>query len=159
MKLAVVLHDVRSLHNVGSIFRTADAVGAQKIFLCGITPAPVDRLKQLRPDFAKVALGAGKYVPWQREENTGAVLKKLKHEGYRIIAVEQDERSESYQKISVRSTDRIALVMGAEVSGLPTPLLEEADHVVEIPMRGKKESLNVAVAFGVVAFGLVVGCT
>lgn len=158
MKIAVVLHDVRSVHNVGSIFRTADAVGAEKIVLCGITPRPVDRLQQVRPDFAKVALGAEKYVPWHFVKDTEMALAELVRDGYRVLAVEQDARSVPYPRVALTSDDRVALVMGNEVQGLPPSVLKRADRVIEIPMRGKKESLNVAVAFGVVAFGLVLGC-
>ncbi len=158
MKLAVVLHDVRSLHNVGSVFRTADAVGAEKILLCGITPTPFDRLKRLRPDFAKVALGAEAYVPWRHERDTVSALEGLLREGYRVIAVEQSERSVPYRDIVIAPDDRVALVMGNEVDGLSPAVLARANQVVEIPMHGQKESLNVAVAFGIVAFGLVLGC-
>lgn len=156
MKFAVVLHDVRSVHNVGSIFRTADAAGAEKIYLCGITPAPFDRLKTLRQDFAKVALGAHEYVPWESAPDAAAVIKKLKREGYWIFAVEQARNSIPYFKLPAAAlrNGKFCLVMGSEVDGLPSPLLRLADKTIEIPMFGKKESLNVAVAFGIVAFGL-----
>ena len=154
MKIAVILHDVRSVHNVGSIFRTADAVGASKIYLCGITPAPFDRLKNIRPDFAKVALGAEKYVAWESVKSTVAAVRALKKEGYIIFAAEQARGSEPYYAVMPRANARIALIMGNEVDGLPPSLLNRADRVMEIPMSGKKESLNVAVAFGVIAFRL-----
>lgn len=156
MTFAVVLHNIRSVHNVGSIFRTADAAGAAKIYLCGITPAPLDRLKNLRPDFAKVALGAQDYIPWESAKSTAATIKKLKKEGYRIFAVEQSPGSIPYFKVPVPmlKNGKFCIVLGAEVDGLSPSLLKLADKVLEIPMMGKKESLNVAVAFGVVAFGL-----
>ncbi len=155
MQFAVVLHNVRSVHNVGSIFRTADAAGARKIYLCGVTPAPFDRLKNIRPDFAKVALGAHEYVPWESARSTAAVIKKLKREGYRIFAIEQSPRAIPYFELPEHG--KFCLVLGAEVKGLPPSVLALADKILEIPMRGKKESLNVAVAFGVVAFGLRFG--
>jgi len=156
MKFTVVLHDVRSVHNVGSIFRTADAAGASKLFCCGITPAPFDRLKNLRDDFAKVALGAHEYVPWESARDTAAVIKALKGEGVAIFAVEQATDAVPYYALPPNefSARPFALVLGNEVEGLPREVLALADRVIEIPMFGKKESLNVAVAFGVVAFGL-----
>ena len=168
MKLAVIAHDIRSVHNVGSIFRTADAAGVEKIFLCGITPAPLDRFKEVRADFAKVALGAEKYIPWESAKTTLEVIKRLKKDGYRIFALEQSKRSVPYYKEAARlaraprhSTNadgaRVAIILGNEVKGLPPTILRAADGILEIPMMGKKESLNVAVAFGIVAFGLRFG--
>jgi len=156
MRFSVVLHDVRSAHNVGSIFRTADAGGAEKIYCCGITPAPFDRLKNLREDFAKVALGAHDFVPWERADDTVATIEKLKSEGYKIFAIEQAEDAVPYFGVPPGEFDErpFALVLGNEVEGLPDDILKRADRTIEIPMFGKKESLNVAVAFGVVAFGL-----
>ncbi|HEY5221139.1 MAG TPA: TrmH family RNA methyltransferase [Candidatus Paceibacterota bacterium] len=162
MQLAVIAHDIRSVHNVGSIFRTADAAGVTKIFLCGITPAPLDRFKEVRADFAKVALGAEKYIPWESAKTTMEVIKRLKKDGYQIFALEQSKRSVPYYKIGrmkqLADTDtRAALILGNEVRGLPPSILRAADQILEIPMMGKKESLNVAVAFGIVAFGLRFG--
>lgn len=156
MRLVVVLHNIRSVHNVGSIFRTADAVGAEKIYLCGITPAPFGRAKTLRPDFAKVALGAHEYLAWELAKSAAAVMKKLRSEGYQICAVEQAPNAIPYFKLSRASLagEKICLVLGAEVDGLPPALLKRTDKILEIPMFGRKESLNVAVAFGIVAFGL-----
>jgi tRNA G18 (ribose-2'-O)-methylase SpoU len=162
MHLAVITHDIRSVHNVGSIFRTADAAGVEKIFLCGITPAPVDRFKEVRADFAKVALGAEQYISWESAKTTTAVVKKLKGEGYQIFALEQSKRSMPYYEVArdarlARSGARVAIILGNEVKGLPPSILRSADRILEIPMLGKKESLNVAVAFGIVAFGLRFG--
>lgn len=194
--MVAILHNVRSLHNVGSIFRTADAVGIEKLYLCGITPAPVDRFGKVRPQIHKVALGAERFVKWDGSARSPrAVLKllaRLRSEGYNIIAVEQDEKAIPYYKLRLadsrinrprrfsRGSDpkaseltKLALVFGNEVRGLPATILRKADTIVEIPMRGAmirqahhprnqarkvvrqvhhKESLNVAVAFGIVAF-------
>lgn len=155
MKLVVILHDIRSTHNMGSIFRTADAAGVQKIYLCGITPSPLDRFKQVRPDFAKVALGAEEYIPWESVKTTGEAIRQLKKEGYEVCALEQSEHSTPYYADIVRDDSRIAIVVGNEVQGLPPAILKSADRILEIPMRGKKESLNVSVAFGVLAFMLL----
>jgi 23S rRNA (guanosine2251-2'-O)-methyltransferase len=157
MHLTVILHDIRSVHNVGSIFRTADAAGAEKIFLCGITPSPMDRFREVRPDFAKVALGAEKFVAWESAKTTAGVVKQLKKDGYEIFALEQSKRSVSYHAVRLASDARAAIIVGNEVKGLPPSILRSASRILEIPMMGKKESLNVAVAFGIVAFGLRFG--
>ncbi len=155
--MVVVLHNIRSLHNVGSIFRTADAVGVEKIYLCGITPTPVDRFGKPRPQLTKVSLGAEKSVDWGKAGSTTKLIDKLKTTGFKIFAVEQDRKSVPHYalKPKSRALDKIALIVGNEVSGLPRSVLGRADKVLEIPMKGKKESLNVAVAFGIAAFGLV----
>jgi tRNA G18 (ribose-2'-O)-methylase SpoU len=157
MKITVIAHDIRSVHNVGSIFRTADAAGVEKIFLCGITPAPLDRFKQVRADFAKVALGAEKYIPWESAKTTADVIKRLKKDGYEIFALEQSKRSVLYYATRLAHNALVAIVVGNEVKGLPPSILRAADRILEIPMLGKKESLNVAVAFGIVVFGLRFG--
>lgn len=154
MELAAVLHDVRSVHNVGSIFRTADAAGVSKIYLCGITPAPIDRFKEVRKDFAKVALGAERSVKWESVKDTKDAVARLKRDGYEVLAVEQSPDAVSCEKVVVKKNMRLALVMGNEVQGLPPAVLALADKTIEIPMFGKKESLNVSVAFGIVAFVL-----
>lgn len=164
MKIVVVLHNIRSVHNVGSIFRTADAAGVEKVIVCGITPTPLDRFNKVRPDFAKVSLGAEKAVAWERAANTSDAIKLVRSDGYRIFAVEQSKKSIPYYDVfpkrNLKKSDRgqheqkIALVLGNEVEGLSSAILKEADTIVEIPMSGAKESLNVAVAFGIVVFGL-----
>ncbi len=162
MKLAVIAHDVRSVHNVGSIFRTADAAGVEKIYLCGITPTPLDRFTQVRPDFAKVALGAEDYIAWESAKTTMEVVDRLKEEGYEIFALEQSARSVPYYDVArdpklAHADARVAIIVGNEVKGLPPSILTASDRILEIPMMGKKESLNVAVAFGIAAFGLRFG--
>lgn len=155
----VILHNVRSLHNVGSIFRTADAAGVDKIYLCGITPEPVDRFGKVRPQLAKVSLGAEKTVVWEKCGSTSRLIDKLKNPptggGCKIFAIEQSPKSIPYYKTAITRDSRVALVVGSEVRGLPATILKKADRILEIPMHGQKESLNVAVAFGIVAFHLV----
>ena len=154
-EIVAVLHNVRSLHNVGSIFRTADGAGMKKIYLCGITPSPVDRFGHFIPQFTKVSLGAECYVEWEKLTSTLRVLKKLKTEGYKILAVEQARNSVLYDTSQFRNkVSKLVLVMGAEVGGLPKSILTIADEILEIPMFGEKESLNVSVAFGIVAYEL-----
>ena len=153
MHLAVIAHDIRSIHNVGSIFRTADAAGVEKIFLCGITPAPLDRFKEVRADFAKVALGAEKTVSWEYVKTIFPLLAKLKKEKFQIIAIEQDEGSIDYKKIKIRK--KAALILGSETEGIPEKILKRCDSIAEIPMRGKKESLNVSVAAGIALYQMI----
>jgi tRNA G18 (ribose-2'-O)-methylase SpoU len=147
-----ILQNIRSLHNVGSIFRTADAAGISKIYLCGITPAPINKLGNAEPKLAKASLGAEKYIPWEKHSSTLRLINKLKKEGYKIYSIEQDKKSVDYRKIKPGQTEKVAVVMGNEVKGLPKPILSASDKILEIPMHGKKESLNVSVAFGIVAF-------
>jgi tRNA G18 (ribose-2'-O)-methylase SpoU len=149
---AVILDNIRSVYNVGSIFRTADALGMDKIYLCGTTPAPIDRFGRARLDLAKVALGAEKNIEWEYSSSTQDVLKKLKKEKYQIIAIEQGKNSIEPKKIKVKYP--VAIVMGSEVEGINRAALKLADAIVEIPMAGKKESLNVSVAFGIAGYGI-----
>lgn len=153
-RFAVLLHNIRSLHNVGSIFRTADAAGAGKIYLCGITPSPLDRFGRPEPKLTKVSLGAEKYIPWEKARSAARVIDSLKKEGFTILAVEQSKKSVAYHKFRARKNQKIALILGNEVKGLPPSILKKCDKILEIPMRGKKESLNVSVAFGIVVFSL-----
>ena len=156
MQLIAILHDIRSVHNVGSIFRTADGTGIEKLYLCGITPAPIDRFKKIRPDFAKVALGAEKNVTWESALDTSVLIKKLKQEGWKILSLEQSKRSIPYYRVSdIKSNgQKVALVVGNEVEGIPSSILKLSDAIIEIPMSGNKESLNVSVAFGIAAYRL-----
>lgn len=146
----VILHNIRSVENVGSMFRTADAAGASKIYLTGYTPAPLDRFGRKRKDLAKSALGAEEFVKWEQVKNISPLLTKLQKFGFQIIAVEQDESSIDYRKVKPKSKN--AFVMGAEVGGIPKNILKKCNIIAEIPMRGQKESLNVSVALGVVLF-------
>ncbi|MDE2018931.1 MAG: RNA methyltransferase [Patescibacteria group bacterium] len=156
MKLTVILHNIRSVHNVGSIFRTADGVRAEKIYLCGITPTPLGRFGNIRPDLAKVALGAERSVPWEYAKSTMAAVKKLKKEGYRIFALEQAAGSVDIGSSALRiPLSGSCLILGDEIRGLPPSILKLADRILEIPMRGRKESLNVSVAFGIAAYAFL----
>lgn len=154
--MIAILHNIRSLHNVGSIFRTADAAGIEKLYLCGITPAPIDRFGAVRPQLAKVSLGAELTVAWEKISSAGRVIEKLYKDGFRVLAIEQDARAIPYYRARIpkNAHAKTALLLGAEVKGLPKSLLKKCDTILEIPMHGKKESLNVAVAFGIAAFHL-----
>jgi tRNA G18 (ribose-2'-O)-methylase SpoU len=151
----VVLDNIRSTFNVGSIFRTSDALDISKLILCGTTPAPKDRFGRDRADIAKVSLGAEKTVDWEYFDSTLKVVKSLKREGYKIIMIEQSPKSVDYKKIKIPKNSKVAFVLGTEVEGISKNILKLADVVAEIPMLGSKESLNVSVAFGVAVFRIL----
>jgi len=153
MNKVIVLDNVRSIHNVGSIFRTADAAGIDMIYLCGYTPEPIDRFGFARKDFAKVALGAEKTIEWKFFENTAEAIEELKKNSFTIIAVEQSEKSIDYKEVKV--VDKVAFVFGNEPKGISKEVLSDCDIVAEIPMKGKKESLNVSVSAGIALFRIL----
>jgi 23S rRNA (guanosine2251-2'-O)-methyltransferase len=152
-KFFVIIHNLRSAHNVGSIFRTADGIGAGKIYLTGYTPAPDAGGKyQTAADkmIAKTALGAEKNIPFEKKKNIGLVIKKLRSEGFQIIALEQTKNSLDYRKY--KPDFPLALIVGNEPRGINKKIIQLCDAAIEIPMQGKKESLNVSVAFGVAGY-------
>ncbi len=153
MKNILILNDIRSVENVGAMFRTADAAGIDKIYLIGTTPTPIDRFGRKRGDLAKSALGAEEYVAWEYKKTITPVLSKLKKDGFQIIAIEQDEKSIDYKKVKIQ--EKNAFIVGTEVTGIPKNILKKCDIIAEIPMRGKKESLNVSVATGIALFGIL----
>ncbi len=142
-KFFVICQDIRSLFNVGSIFRTADAFGADKIYLAGITGKPP------RNEISKVALGAENYIPWEHARQASRLIRRLKKENIRIVALEQSKGSRNLSAFKPRFP--LALVIGNEPGGLPARILKLCDEIIEIKMYGKKESLNVGVAFGIAA--------
>ena len=148
MKIAV-LDNLRSVHNVGSIFRTANAAGIEKIYLCGTTPTPLDKKGLKRKDFAKVALGAEDTLLWEYREETRGTIQELKNEGYYTIALEQDTNSVDYKDVNISGKQNVAFIVGHEVDGITQDIVALSDVIVEIPMRGTKESLNVTIAFGI----------
>lgn len=149
----LILHNIRSAHNVGAIFRTADAAGIAKIHLTGYTPTPLDRFGKPRSDIAKTALGAEKTVLWEYNKTPRSVLLVLESEGISLIAIEQSPRSVDYKKIKI--SNHTAFIIGNEVRGLSARLLAQCDTIAEIPMRGRKESLNVSVAAGIALFRIL----
>ena len=142
----VICQNIRSLHNVGSIFRTADAAVITKLYLCGYTPAPP------RYEIGKVALGAELNVPWEHHAQVWRLIEKLRSNGVQIVALENNVESVSIYKFKPKFP--LALIVGNEVGGLSPAILQRADAVVHLPMHGKKESLNVSVAFGITAYEL-----
>ena len=143
-QFCAVLNNIRSLYNVGSIFRTADGAGLEKLWLCGITGIPPDT------QISKTALGAEKVVPWEYQSNAVDCIKRLKSEGYQIALLEQTGKSISYQDF--RPQAPVCLVVGNEIGGVSDELLPYCDRALEIEMTGLKISLNVTVAFGIVAY-------
>jgi 23S rRNA (guanosine2251-2'-O)-methyltransferase len=152
-EIILILNDIRSTHNVGAIFRTADACGISKIYLIGTTPTPVDRFGRDRKDVAKTALGAEKTIPWEYLENIEPLIEKLKKDNFTIVAIEQSEDSVDYKKVHLENDS--AIILGAEVTGISKEVLDMCDIIAEIPMMGEKESLNVSVATGVVLFRIL----
>jgi tRNA G18 (ribose-2'-O)-methylase SpoU len=146
--LVVVLDNVRSMHNVGSVFRTADAFLISGIWLCGYTPRPPHR------DIHKTALGATETVKWQYAERTVEAVGALKDEGFRIFAVEQVEKSIPLHEFSSEKAGKMALIFGNEVTGIDAEVLKFCDGSIEIPQFGMKHSLNISVAAGIVLWEL-----
>ena len=153
--IVLMIHNVRSLHNVGSMFRTADAAGVARIYLTGYTPRPTDRLGSYRAEIEKTALGAERSVPWESVSSLSSVIAKLKKGGFFVCALEQHSRSMPYHHFVARPHKKdIALIVGNEVRGLSSAALQRVDTVLELPMVGQKESLNVSVAAGIALFRL-----
>ncbi|MCC6643390.1 RNA methyltransferase [Candidatus Peregrinibacteria bacterium] len=144
LPVVIVLDNLRSLYNVGSIFRTADALLIEKIYLCGITGSPPN--KQIE----KVALGAVETVPFECFEKVDEVIKMLKKEGRQIVTVELTDQSKNYREAEYQFP--LALVLGNEIDGVQEEVVENADLAVDIPMKGRANSLNVATAMAVVAY-------
>lgn len=152
-EVVVILDNVRSVHNVGAIFRTSDALGVEKIFLCGITPTPVDRFGRERSDLHKSALGAEKTVSWVHYSSTLSLVEQLKKEGYTVVCIEQSKNSVDYKTVTPKN--KTCFVFGNEVDGVSEEILEQADQIAEIQMIGQKESLNVSVTFGIMMFRML----
>ncbi len=149
----LVLHDIRSAQNVGAIFRTADACGISKIILSGYSPTPIDRFGRKRSDISKSALGAEDSIKWEFSDSVIEIVKSLKDEGFQIVSIEQSEKSIDYKEVKIK--DRNVFIVGNEVSGVDSELLEISDIVAEIKMLGEKESLNVSVASGIALFRIL----
>jgi|SRR3989344_336356 len=188
LNIIVILNNVRSNENVGSIFRTCDAVGVSKIILCGYTPAPIDRFGRENRGLTKASLGAEKFVKWEKAESLKSSIYQLKNSSsslstdisllgnssarlvslrkarseenfsaFSVVAVEQNKKAINYTKIRDRAkVYNMVLVFGNEVEGLSKEDLKLCDHIIEIPMHGHKESLNVAVCAGIVLYSLIV---
>jgi 23S rRNA (guanosine2251-2'-O)-methyltransferase len=152
-EIYLLLHNIRSVHNVGSMFRTADAAGVTKIFLTGYTPRPLDRFNRPVKELSKVALGGELSVEWEYYPSPSSVLRRLKGKVTQIVGIEQDKRSVDYKKVKPKYP--VLFIVGNEVEGMPKSLLNKCDVIAEIPMKGKKESLNVGVSLGIALFRIL----
>jgi tRNA G18 (ribose-2'-O)-methylase SpoU len=149
----LIIDNVRSAHNVGSMFRTSDGAGVLRIVLVGYTPAPIDRFGRAQAEIVKTSLGASAMIPWEQKGNGEEIvtlINELKQEGFVIVALEQTPSSVSLYDFPV--PEKVAYIVGNEIDGVSKELLAVCDVVVEIPMAGEKESLNVGVATGIVLF-------
>ncbi len=149
--ITVVLDNVRSLNNIGSIFRSSDAFLIEKINLCGITAKPPHK------DIQKTALGATESVEWEHQGKTIECIKKLKKEGYFCVAIEQTEDSISLENFKIKKQHKIAVIFGNEVKGVQQIVIDQCDACIEIPQLGTKHSLNIAVSAGIVLWELFKG--
>jgi len=146
LPITVVLDNIRSLYNVGSIFRTADGAGVEKVFLCGITGTPE------QSGVRKTALGAEERIPWEYRKDVVTTVKEMKQQGQQVVLLEQTDAAVIYERFRPRGP--VCLVIGNEIEGINPALLSLADAAVEIEMAGIKNSLNVGVAFGIIAYHL-----
>jgi tRNA G18 (ribose-2'-O)-methylase SpoU len=142
--VTVVLNDIRSLNNIGSFFRTADAFNVEKIYLCGITANPPHR------DIQKTALGATETVVWEYRQSISDLVKEMKNDGITICSIEQTEKTTFLQNVPNLKEEKFALIFGNEVNGVDQDVINLSDYILEIPQFGTKHSLNVSVCAGVV---------
>lgn len=144
--VVILLDNIRSLNNIGSVFRTADAFLVEKIYLCGITATPPHK------DIRKTALGATESVDWEYHESTLQLVTKLKSEGYTVLAIEQAENAQILNEFNLKVSKKYALIFGNEVKGVNQVVVNACDSVLEIPQFGTKHSLNISVSVGVVVW-------
>ncbi len=144
--IVIILDDIRSLHNIGSVFRTADSFLIEKIFLCGITATPPNK------EIHKTALGATETVEWEYLKSTADAIEKVKAENYKVYAVEQVENSTFLQNFDVSREEKYALIFGNEVYGVSQSAIELCNGCIEIPQIGTKHSLNISVSAGIVVW-------
>lgn len=152
--IILILENLRSVENTGSIFRTADGLGVSKIICVGTTPTPLDRFGRKRADFAKVSLGAEEMLEWEYQKEISHLIKDLKEQNFQILSLEQSEKSENLKDFKPK--EQFALIVGNEVDGVSTEALEASEHILEIEMLGEKESLNVSVSTGIALHTLMI---
>ncbi|CAG1022876.1 tRNA (guanosine(18)-2'-O)-methyltransferase [Patescibacteria group bacterium] len=143
-QIIVILDNIRSVHNVGAIFRTCDGAGVHSIHLCGITPTPEHKKVH------KTALNAEEYVKWEYFKSTQEAVNKAKEQGYAVFSVEQNANSSKLNEYDF--PEKTALIFGNEITGIGPAIMESSDKVIELPMAGKKNSLNVATCVGIVVY-------
>lgn len=150
--IVVILDNIRSMNNIGSVFRTSDAFLVEKVYLCGITACPPNN------EIHKTALGATDSVDWEYVEDTIEVVNTLQAKGYKVWAIEQAERSVSLESFQYNKFERIAIVLGHEVRGVQQAVVDSCDGCIELPQFGTKHSLNISVCTGIVLWELVKKC-
>lgn len=148
LPIVIVLDNIRSMNNVGSVFRTSDAFRIEKILLCGITPTPPHR------EIHKTALGATETVSWEHKPSTLEAIEELKANGYKVFSIEQTKNSIMLDEFSLEAIDKIAIVMGNEVDGVDQEVIDNSFGVIEIPQYGTKHSLNVSIATGIIIWDI-----
>lgn len=148
-EVKVVLHNIRSLHNVGSMFRSCDAFGIKELLLSGYTPRPP------RTEINKTAIGAEEFVTWSAWDNAEAMCSSLKKEGYTLVGLEQTDESIPLPDFDAKAYPKLCLIMGNEVTGIDDDIIPHIDHFISIPQYGQKHSLNVSVAAGVMLYALL----
>lgn len=161
LKLVIIAHDMRSTHNVGSLIRTAEALGVNKIYFTGYTPYPAHKKdsrlpyisEKLDKQINKTALGTQKLISWEHTEDIYKLIKQLRNKDYCIVGLEQNNKSIPIDNF--KSSKNVALILGREVEGIDTKILNNCDKIIEIPLRGKKESLNVVQASAIAIYSLL----
>ena len=152
-RIIIIAHNIRSAYNIGALFRTSDGFGVSEILLSGYSPAPADKeslyKSKAQKMLEKTAIGAEEYVPWKQIPSFEEALAYVREKGCSVVALEQDERSISYVDERLKNLECIAIVLGNEIDGVEPSFLDQCDYIAEIPMLGKKHSLNVSVAHGV----------
>lgn len=148
-EVKVILHNIRSLHNVGSMFRSCDAFGISELILSGYTPHPP------RPEINKTAIGAEEFVSWSAWKDIEAMSSLLKKEGYTLVGLEQTDQSMALPEFDAKAYSKLCVVMGNEVTGIDEDIIPYIDHFISIPQYGQKHSLNVSVAAGVMLYALL----
>ena len=146
--IIIVLDNIRSLNNIGSVFRTADAFLIEAVYLCGITATPPHR------EIQKTALGATETVTWEHFDNTSDAIKKLKENNYKIASIEQTENSIMLNDFKLSNNEKLAVIFGNEVKGVGQEVINQSDVIIEIPQYGTKHSLNISVSCGVIIWDL-----
>jgi len=146
----IILDNIRSAYNVGAIFRTADGAGCDSVFLCGYTPTPIDRFGRRQTEIEKTSLGASSSLPWETHVSAVDLIKQLQAKGVTVVACEQSPNSISLTEFTEPA--QVAYVVGNEVDGVQPEVLDIVDILVEIPMLGHKESLNVSVSAGIILY-------
>ena len=146
----VILHNIRSHYNVGAIFRTCDGAGVAKVYLSGYTPTPTDRFGRTVPEIHKTALGAETIIPWEASDDLPALILKLQAEGIVVVAVEQSLIAIKLPDYQIKT--KTAFIFGSETEGITADILDLVDEILELPMLGEKESLNVSVTAGIVLY-------